>query len=99
MPTFDIPEQFLRDWVRLTPEQQAAFRKARDEFVEDLRAGKGFRAGLRVKGVQGKRNKGVFELTWAPNGRATWQYGPEQRQGHSHVIWRRVGDHGIFTQP
>ncbi|WP_281288337.1 hypothetical protein [Haloactinospora alba] len=35
-------------------------------------------------------------MTWAPDGRATWQYGDEQRPGIVHVIWRRVGTHAIF---
>ncbi len=39
---------------------------------------------------------GVFEMTWAKDGRATWQYGPEQRPGTPHVIWRRIGGHAIF---
>jgi hypothetical protein len=38
-------------------------------------------------------------MTWAPNGRATWQYGPEQRPGERHVIWRRIGTHDIFRAP
>jgi len=50
-----------------------------------------------VKPVQGA--PGVFELTWAPDGRATFQNGEEQRQGQPHVIWRRIGTHDIFSQP
>jgi hypothetical protein len=38
-------------------------------------------------------------MTWASNGRATWQYGPEQRPGERHVIWRRIGTHDIFRAP
>ncbi|MER6108587.1 hypothetical protein ACWG5P_11115 [Streptomyces prasinus] len=37
-----------------------------------------------------------MEMTWAPDGRATWQYGDELREGEPHVIWRRVGGHEIF---
>ncbi|TDQ53002.1 hypothetical protein [Actinorugispora endophytica] len=36
-------------------------------------------------------------MTWAPDGRATWEYGDEQRSGTPHVIWRRVGTHAIFS--
>jgi hypothetical protein len=50
-----------------------------------------------VEGVKGA--PGVDELTWAPDGRATWQYGPGQRPGESHVIWRRVGTHDILRNP
>jgi anaerobic glycerol-3-phosphate dehydrogenase len=41
----------------------------------------------------------IWELTWAADGRATWQYGPEQRPGEPHVIWRRIGGHEIFKRP
>lgn len=50
-----------------------------------------------VKKVQGVRD--VWEMRWAPDGRATWQYGPELVPGEAHVIWRRVGTHAIFRQP
>jgi hypothetical protein len=36
-------------------------------------AGRGFRPGLRVKGVRGAA--GIFEMTWADDGRATFEYG------------------------
>lgn len=41
--------------------------------------------------------RGVNEMTWAPDSRATWQYGKEIRPGEPHIIWRRVGTHAIFT--
>lgn len=54
-------------------------------------------AGLRVKAVQGR--SGVWELTFAPDGRATFAYGDELRPGDPHVIWRRIGNHSIFDDP
>lgn len=98
MPTYAAVQRFLKDWARLTPEQQAAFRRARDAFVADLRSGAGFRKGLRVKRIQGNKGE-IWEMTWAPDGRATWEYGEEVRQGEPHIIWRRVGTHSIFDQP
>jgi hypothetical protein len=65
-------------------------------FVEDLPRGR-FRSSLRVKGVQAA--PGVFEMTWADDGRATWQYGPEVTEGQTHIIWRRIGGHDIFASP
>ena len=50
-----------------------------------------------MKGVQG--HPGVFEMTFAPDGRATFEYGEEVVKGERHVIWRRVGDQSIFRQP
>jgi len=102
MPTFALTDRFKRDWAGLTPEQQKAFKAAVVHFNDDLGAKRGFRAGLRVKRVQkAKNNKAsdVWEMTWAPDGRATWQYGQEQRPNTAHVIWRRIGTHDVFGAP
>jgi hypothetical protein len=42
---------------------------------------------------------GVFEMTWAPDGRATFQYGESKAGGEPHVIWRRIGTHDVFRSP
>ena len=97
MPTREILPQFLRDWNRLTLGQQAAFRVAVGKFVDDLRAGRGFRRGLRVKGVRG--SPGIYEVTWAPDGRATFSYGHSLVGDEPHVIWRRIGTHEILREP
>jgi hypothetical protein len=97
MATFEYPPTFAKDVMLLDPDDKARFRRVvRDEFVPDLNKRR-FRAGLRVKGVHGAR--GVYEMTWAPDGRATFQYGPEQIPGQPHVIWRRVGTHEVFRAP
>jgi hypothetical protein len=96
MPTYEPLPLFLRDFGRLTPAQRAAFLAAVEKFVDGLRRGQP-RPGLRVKGV--RTAPGVFELTWAPDGRATFEYGDEVRPGHVHVIWRRVGTHAILDEP
>jgi hypothetical protein len=96
MPTFAQTDRFRRDFANLTAEQRAAFRAAAAKFVVDLEAGS-FRPGLRVKGVQGAA--GVFEMTWADDGRATFEYGSAVREGETHVVWRRIGTHDIFTHP
>ncbi|MFN2615965.1 MAG: hypothetical protein ABR581_02450 [Thermoleophilaceae bacterium] len=97
MPTFARLPTFDRDWARLGPEERNRFRAAVERFVADLAAGRRPRNGLRVKPVAGA--PGVFEMTWAPNGRATWQYGEEVRSGEVHVIWRRIGTHDVFDTP
>jgi hypothetical protein len=97
VPTFAWLGRFGADFDRLSPAQQAAFLAAVAQFVEDLRAGGRFRKGLRVKGVQGA--SGVFEMTWADDGRATFQYGDAGVGEDPHVVWRRVGTHDIFGQP
>ncbi|GAA3237068.1 hypothetical protein GCM10010468_71700 [Actinocorallia longicatena] len=98
MPTFETLARFDRDFAKLTPEQRTRFRKVLTEsFVPDLASDGPFRPGLRVKGVQAA--PGVFEMTWAPDGRATFQYGDEVRAGETHIIWRRIGTHDIFDPP
>ncbi|MGX1762061.1 hypothetical protein ACWIG5_35010 [Streptomyces lydicus] len=97
MPTFETLPRFTTDLQHLTPDQRRAFRQAVIAFVHDLRTGGPFRAGLRVKGV--RRASGIFELTWAQNGRATWSYSQEQVPAARHVVWRRIGTHAILTSP
>lgn len=94
MPTFQATPRSERDWKQLTPDLRARFQRVvTEQFVPDLAKGT-FLAVLRVKGVQAA--PGVFEMTWAPDGRATCSYGQQQRPGEPHVIWRRIGTHQIF---
>ncbi len=97
MPTFQRLPRFDQDWSSLTPDEQQRFRGAVTRFVSDLGTGQPFRKGLRVRRVEG--TDGIFEMTFAPDGRATWQYGDEVRPGEVHVVWRRIGTHAIFRQP
>jgi hypothetical protein len=55
------------------------------------------RPRLRVKRMQG--HPGVWEMSWAPDGRATFEYGDEIHQGQAHIVRRRVGTHSIFRRP
>ena len=95
MPTYERTSRFERDLSALDVAERARFREAVRRFVRDLADGT-FRPGLRVRGVEGA--PGIFEMTWAPNGRATFQYGRSHGSG-PHVIWRRVGTHDIFGEP
>jgi hypothetical protein len=94
VPTYERLARFNRDYERLTAEERRAFKAAVKKFVADLQGGQGFRKGLRVKGVQG--SPGVYELTWADNGRATFSYGESIRENEPHVVWRRVGTHDVI---
>ena len=96
MPTFAQTDRFRRDFANLTAAQKAAFRVAAAKFVADLESG-GFRPGLGVKGVQGAA--GLFEMTRAEDGRATFEYGSPVREGETRIVWRRIGTHGILTRP
>ena len=55
------------------------------------------RQGLRVHRVQG--NRGVWEMTWAEDGRATFEDGPSLRPDDSQIIWRRIGSHDLPENP
>jgi hypothetical protein len=97
VPTFSSAPRFKRDFDKLSDRDQSRFQAVIiDQFVPDLRLGI-FRPGLRVKGVQGA--PGIYEMTWAPDGRATWQYGEQVRPGEPHVLWRRIGTHDVFGRP
>jgi hypothetical protein len=95
VPTFATTPRFRQDIKGRTAQQRQRFeRVVREQFVPDLDTGR-FRPGLRVTRVQA--TSGVFEMTWAPDGRATWQYGTTVRDRQPHVIWRRIGTHAIFN--
>jgi hypothetical protein len=47
MPTRDVLASFWRDWDKLTPQQQRAFREAVAQFIADLvEGGQGFHPRL-----------------------------------------------------
>jgi hypothetical protein len=96
VPTHRELPRFLRDWRRLPAEGRDAFLATLELFVTGLEEGR-FDPRLRVKRVQG--HAGVWEMTWAPDGRATFHYGDEIRPGDPHIIWRRIGTHAIFRAP
>jgi AbrB family looped-hinge helix DNA binding protein len=77
--------------------QKAAFLRAVVLLVADLQDGRGFRKSLRVKKMAGYDD--VWELTWAPDSRATFEYGATVKEDHPHVRWRRFGTHDIFKRP
>lgn len=99
MPTFHTMLSFERDYKRLTPQQHAQFAECLRKFVSDLQdmeAGRqhSVRTRLRVKRVQGM--EGIYEISWAPNGRALFSWDEEQVPGKRHIIWTRIGGHEIL---
>jgi len=98
MPTRSVLASFRRDWQSLTPQQQRQFLAALKQFIADLqKSPPSFHPRLRVKRMQGHAN--LWEMSWAPDGRATFEYGDEVHPGQAHIIWRRVGTHSIFRRP
>jgi hypothetical protein len=88
----------LKDYRALSKSEKSLVKAALVKFIADLEAGH-FRRSLRVKGIQGA--PGIFEMTWADDGRTTFQYGApvEGHENEPHVIWRRIGRHDIFGSP
>lgn len=56
-----------------------------------------FPPALRIHRVQGVSS--VWEITFASDGRATFEYGPEVMAGEPHVSWRRIGSHAVLSEP
>lgn len=91
MPAHKEADTFWRDWALLTQPRRQLFQQAIQKMTADLKVGKGFRKGLRIKGVKG--HPGIYEMTWADDGRATFSYGLSPHRGDTHIIWRRIGAH------
>ncbi|MFF9982836.1 hypothetical protein [Streptomyces erythrochromogenes] len=81
----------------MPPAQYAEFLTAITHFVADLKAGTGFRKGLRVKKMQGHDH--IWEMTFGDDWRATFEYGETQVPGEIHITWRRIGTHKVFKRP
>ncbi len=97
MPTYETLPRFITDLQALTPAQRRRLRRVvRQSFVPDLRSGR-FRPGLRIKRV--RCAPGVYELTWAQDGRATWSFGRGRVPGTRHIVWHRIGTHSILKHP
>jgi hypothetical protein len=89
--------RFAAEFRDLSPVQRAAFMTAVMAFVADMNSGATLRPSLRVKRVVS--HQGVWEMTWATDGRATFEYGEPVIPGQPHIIWRRIGKHDIFRNP
>jgi hypothetical protein len=86
VPTFERLARFDREFRRMPRELQRAFLAMLPVFVAALRVDPpSFPPGLRVKRVQG--TEGVWEITFAADGRATFEYGAELHPGEPHVVW------------
>jgi len=94
VPTYERSPEFIRFYAGLSVDQKRQFREAVAKFVADLAGGGGFRAGLRVKGVKG--SPGMYEMTWARDGRAVFSYGAPIREHEPHIVWHAVDTHDVL---
>jgi hypothetical protein len=98
LPTFARLARFDREFRRLPRELQRALLAVLPVFIEALRSSPpDFPPALRIKRVLG--TAGVWEISFAPDGRATFEYGSEIRPGEPHIVWRRVGTHDVLSDP
>lgn len=88
-------QQFWREWRKLTLAQQRLFEAAWRAINASLDAGRGLPPPPLVQKMSGYD---VYEVRWAPNGRATFHQ-EQGDQGTLIVVWRRIGDHDILKQP
>ena len=64
------------------------------QFVAALKRGGPLPNGLKVKDF--RSIQGMREIAWQLNGRALFRFGSEKRPGEVHILWYRVGNHGIY---
>jgi hypothetical protein len=80
VPTYDVPEQVLREFRKLPLEQQRRFMQALQQFVEALRhQPPAFPPRLRVKRVQGPPGRVGAELRPRRAGHLRGRRGAEAR--------------------
>lgn len=90
MPTFETLPRFTADLQHLTPAQRRRFRRAvLGAFATDLRTGRQFRHGLRIKGV-----RCVYGLGTGRPRDVVVRPGGGRRD--PNVVWHRIGTHSIL---
>lgn len=94
---------FDRDFARLPPEHRRLFlRELREHFLPAIAAGafSGTPNWPRRLRVHRLAESAIFSLTWnfaAPDGRATFHL--DGTGDDVVLVWRRIGDHGIYRDP
>jgi hypothetical protein len=100
---FEVTDAFRADRSRLSESERRLVAEVLPTFVAACERyaadpATAWPSSLRVKDVEGA--PGVFEMTWSfsgPDGRATFEW--IRIDGDLAVRWRRIGRHGILTNP
>jgi hypothetical protein len=100
---FELTDSFLRDRDRLSREELKLVRDRLPDFVAACeryatKPSPRWPASLRVRDVEGA--PGILEMTFNfsdPDLRATFEW--THIDGEPAVRWRRIGGHGIFSEP
>jgi hypothetical protein len=94
-------DSFRNDFRRLPAEHQRMFQQAlREHFLPAIEAGSfaGSPPWPRRLRIHRLSNTEVYSNTWnfaSPDGRATFHL-EKTDQGVAILVWRRIGDHGIY---
>jgi len=97
-------DSFRNDFRKLPAEHQRLFLEMlRKHFLPAVAAGSfagspPWPARLRIHRLA---NADIYSLTWnfaSPDGRATFHL-DKTEDGDPVLVWRRVGDHGIYDHP
>lgn len=95
---------FDRDFSRLAAEHQRLFvRVLREHFLPALAAGAltGSPPWPRRLRIHRLTESAIYSLTWnfsSPDGRATFHL-ERTADDDPLLVWRRIGDHGIYQRP
>lgn len=97
-------ESFRTDFRRMPREHQRVFQDMlRQYFLPAIAAGAfgGSPAWPRRLRIHKLANTDIYSLTWnfaSPDGRATLHL-DKTEAGEPVLVWRRIGDHGIYDRP
>jgi len=97
-------ESFRGDFSRLPAEHRAIFLSVlRTYFLPAIAAGSfgGTPPWPKRLRVHRLSNSEIYSLAWnfsSPDGRATFHL-DKTSDGEPILVWRRIGDHGIYRQP
>ncbi|MFC6011786.1 hypothetical protein [Nocardia lasii] len=101
---YRVLDAFRNDFRRLPIEHQRLFQSAvREYFLPAIDEGAfaGSPPWPKRLRIHRLNNTEIYSLTWnfaAPDGRATFHL-DKIGDGDPVLIWRRVGNHGIYRQP
>jgi hypothetical protein len=95
MPKYDRLQQFMREWRKLTSAQQQQFEAAWRAIAVALSLTKALPPPPLVQKMSGQE---IYEVRWAPDGRATFHI-EHDANGEQIIVWRRIGDHSILKHP
>lgn len=94
---------FDRDLSRLPASHRAMFLTAlREQFLPAIAAGafSGTPSWPRKLRIHRLTDSGIYSLTWnfsSPDGRATFHL--DRSDDEAVLVWRRIGNHGIYDKP